>query len=131
MFVFDITDTSVADSLEFLVTLYQHSAPIRIGLVPIAAEKDEVGLLLARVFYHLVEENSGPDTLIRLMNVCKQLPIPCICHFLYRVYVISYTVYMSFPIPCICHFLYRVYVTSYTVYMSLPVMYASVSFWYN
>lgn len=67
--IFDINDVTMGPVLEFLVTLYSHQAPIRMGLVPVAKEGDAVGSLLAQVFYKLIEEKEGPDTLTLMSGV--------------------------------------------------------------
>lgn len=69
MYIFRADDTSVGDTLDFLLMLYQHSTPIRIGLLPIAADDDEAGSLLVQIFHHLVDDSNGVAALTRLAEV--------------------------------------------------------------
>ena len=72
VYVFDIMDVEAnLDTLEFLGQLYEHTTPIRIGLLPIGHQEEslmgsEPGDLLAKIFYHLVEEKDGPYALKKL-----------------------------------------------------------------
>lgn len=67
--MFDVMDTQMTSSLHFLITLYNHQAPIRIGFVPVAKEGDEVGALLVQVFYKLVDEKDGAEAVTMLTQV--------------------------------------------------------------
>ena len=67
--IFDVKDVSAGHSLELLVSLYSHQAPIRVGVLPVANEEDEAGALLAQIFYKLVEETDGPEALLKLAEV--------------------------------------------------------------
>lgn len=75
VYMFDVLDVEASlDTLTFLSQLYEHTAPIRIGLLPLPRREDgltgsDAGDLLVKIIYQMVEDRDGPYALQKLTQV--------------------------------------------------------------
>jgi len=79
--IFDINDLSIGATLEFMISLYDHMTPLRIGLVPVADSDDAIGCLLVNAFYRFMEEKGGPAGLAELHQVLPTVSLNCIRYY--------------------------------------------------